>query len=155
MNDAVFIRVTGHPTAKGRARTGKNGNHYTPAKTRSAERDVRMLARQAMGARLPMAGPLVCGIVATFAVPKSWPKWKRELALAGGVAHTAKPDKDNIEKLLCDACNGVVWLDDAQIVAGSVCKTYGEAPGVEIRVMPQRQACSQTKTRAELQEVNA
>ena len=40
-----------------------------------------------------------------------------------------KPDLDNLAKGVLDAANGILWVDDAQIVQLSVEKQYGE-PGI-------------------------
>ena len=39
---------------------------------------------------------------------------------------TKKPDWDNIAKVICDALNGIAWVDDSQIVSGTVAKYYAE-----------------------------
>lgn len=46
----------------------------------------------------------------------------------------SKPDIDNLIKLVCDACNGVVWIDDAQIVDCSAQKRYDKTPHTMIVV---------------------
>lgn len=56
------------------------------------------------------------------------------MALAGGVMHTAKPDGDNILKACKDALNGVVYLDDAQVVESGAVKKYATEPSVKIIV---------------------
>lgn len=75
-----------------------------------------------------MMGPVSLDVVIARAVPLSWSKAKRARALNGELKPTGKPDLDNCIKLLCDALNGVAWQDDAQIVALSVRKRYGEQP---------------------------
>jgi len=47
-----------------------------------------------------------------------------------------KPDIDNFFKLLCDACNGVIWKDDSQICLAVVGKKYYPAPfeGISLSV---------------------
>ncbi len=55
-------------------------------------------------------GPVSVEVRAYFAMPASWPKWKREL---GEREHTSKPDSDNVSKLVLDALNHVAWRDDA------------------------------------------
>lgn len=134
----IEITVTGNPVAKGRGRVGRTANGrpmvFTPAKTRNWERDASVIARQRMEGRPPAEGPLAIVITATFPVPVSWPAWKREAALSGRVAHTTKPDGDNIAKAAKDALNGVVWRDDAQVVTTTIGKAYGLAPSVVIAV---------------------
>lgn len=146
----VRIIVTGHPVAKGRARAGliakkgggfvadQNGrpviSHHTPGKTRRWEADARDQARAAMKGASPMTGPLELTVKAFFAPSASWPAWKREAALTGWVAHTSKPDGDNLVKAAKDALNGVAWIDDSQVVRHSGEKLYGASPRVEITI---------------------
>lgn len=56
--------------------------------------------------------------------------------------HTAKPDRDNLEKAVLDTITqiGGFWLDDAQVCAGSVEKRYcddgNDGVHVSIRAIP-------------------
>lgn len=97
---------------KQRARAGRNGRHYTPDTTVAFERAVGLIARAAMQGE-PMTGGLAVRIYGLVKMPKSWSKAKR--AKHDGRLHTSKPDGDNIEKAICDALNGIVYVDDAQI----------------------------------------
>jgi Holliday junction resolvase RusA-like endonuclease len=67
----------------------------------------------------------VIRIRADFSVPASWPRNKRDAALAGVIRPTGRPDFDNICKMV-DALNGIVWLDDTQVVDARVEKHYSE-----------------------------
>lgn len=163
---AIIIEITGHPIGKGRARanvvrskgggiaTGKNGRpivkHYTPEKTRRWEEDARQLARMEMMHREPLTGPVEITIDAILAVPKSWAKWKKEAAEAGAILPTSKPDLDNIEKAAKDALNGIVWIDDAQVVDTNKRKRYGTRPAVIIGIRPKEGAGAQITRRADL-----
>jgi Holliday junction resolvase RusA-like endonuclease len=71
---------------------------------------------------------------ATLAIPTSWPEWKRLAALAGKIGPSGIPDASNILKSAEDALNGVVWIDDAQIVSVGMVKRYGKSPEVRIIV---------------------
>ena len=42
-----------------------------------------------------------------------------------------KPDIDNLFKAVTDACTGIVWKDDNQIVSTKSDKFYSEVPRVE------------------------
>ena len=51
---------------------------------------------------------------------------------------TTKPDRDKLERAVCDALTGVLWVDDCQVVDGPVRKLYVDAanpPGVRAIVM--------------------
>lgn len=150
----ITIEITGHPVAKGRGRVGKLANGrptvFTPTKTRKWESDARLMARRAMAGKPPISGPVRCSIRAFFTPPTSWPAWKREAAIAGRVAHTAKPDADNITKAAKDALNGIVWLDDAQVVQSWVSKLYGDTPRVLIEVEPMKAVACQVTRRDQL-----
>jgi Holliday junction resolvase RusA-like endonuclease len=155
----VTVIVTGHPVAKGRARSSvipkKGGgfvadaagrpviHHHTPEKTRKWEADAKDQARAAMGKQPPMQGPLKVEVIAYFAPAQSWPEWKRQAALSAQIAHTSRPDADNIGKAAKDALNGVAWLDDCQVRQVIVDKRFSEQPRVEIFISKTGQAGSQ------------
>lgn len=140
----IKVWIPGPPRGKGRARTstitgkdgqvrmatGKNGKprpvliHHTDRKTRDYEAHVRRLAVQAMDGRPPLQGPVNLALVFVMPIPRSWPQWKRDMALRREIAPTTKPDADNMQKAVKDALNGVAWLDDAQVVVCSIAKIY-------------------------------
>jgi Holliday junction resolvase RusA-like endonuclease len=107
---------------------------FTPAKTVAYEGLVAMAAQAAMGSFSPFAGPLSLEIEAIHTVPASWSKRRRAEALDGLLHPTVKPDIDNIAKAIADGGNGVVWVDDKQIVVLAVWRAYGERPEVRVRV---------------------
>lgn len=135
MTDRVEFIVPGPPVAWQRARlAGKQ--HFTDPRVASFKRVVGTLANAAKAGRPPFSGPVALHIVAVFEVPKSWPKCRREDALAGLVVPTGKPDWDNVGKGVSDALNGIVYADDAQVVDGRVVKRYGANPCVLVEVRP-------------------
>jgi Holliday junction resolvase RusA-like endonuclease len=119
----LTIFLPGPPRGKGRPRFGK-GRTYTDAKTVDYETRLAFAAQQEIGPRwAPLTGPLRVTVTACFEVPKSWTKGRRCSACSGGERPTGKPDADNVLKML-DALNGVVWVDDAQIVSATIHKVY-------------------------------
>lgn len=46
--------------------------------------------------------------------------------------HVKKPDVDKMSRAIMDALTGIVWRDDAQVVAKLVTKDYAPKPGVEV-----------------------
>ena len=108
MIDGVRIHLSGEPIGKGRPRFQRaTGRTFTPERTRQYEGVLRLAAQEEMGHRSPLDGPLRVELYATFAVPKSWSKKRREAALAQREWPTKKPDADNLLKVI-DALNGVV-----------------------------------------------
>lgn len=126
MTDEVTIVLPGTPQAKGRPRFTSQGRAYTDARTKAAERALAVAWAISAGTRQPHDGPVSVHLDATFEPAASWPKWKREKALAGEWPHTSKPDIDNLVKIL-DGLNGRAWIDDAQIIAVTGTKRYGPA----------------------------
>lgn len=137
MTRSVTFCVPGHPQGKGRARSVRRGNfiaHYTPEKTRSYESIIRGCAYDAMAKQLPMDGPVEVVMTAIFDIPGRWSIKKRTAALFGDIKPTKKPDIDNIIKAVVDACNGIVFKDDCQIVRGQYAKSYGPQPLIAVTV---------------------
>lgn len=135
----ITIHIPGVPVPKARPRATSIGGRptlYTPAATRAYEQAVKLCARTAMAKAPPLEGAVLLVALITVPVPESWPKARRAEAIAGRVWPTSRPDRDNYIKALQDGCNGIVWRDDAQSVAGLEVKRYGEAPGVVMAVAP-------------------
>ena len=44
---------------------------------------------------------------------------------------------DNILKAAADACNGIVWKDDSQIVTATIEKRYSTTPGLILVAKPE------------------
>ena len=125
--------VPGKPVAKARARTG-HGFAYTPKQTASYEAWVKLCASQEMQSRPLLEGPLRVHIVCSLAIPQSWSKKKQRAAAAGEIKPTTRPDADNVEKAIWDACKGIVWKDDSQVVEWSGVKAYDGMPQVAVTV---------------------
>ncbi len=137
MPDTIEFIIPGEPVAKGRARSFvRNGRiaHYTPAKTARYESLVRLVARQAMSEKLPIESAVILIIRAFLAIPKSWSLKKQQAAAVGEVAHTKRPDLDNIVKAIKDGANGVTWKDDSQVIDVRASKQYGK-PRVEVEIL--------------------
>ncbi len=122
------------PKAKARVRTmtlrkGKNAGKviaYTPRDTAKAEAEIRWHLGGLL-TKFEAGVPLRLSITFWHARPKSAPK-SREFPVV-------KPDWENEAKLVCDAMNGSVYPDDAQIVTALIKKRYclpGQVPRIEI-----------------------
>lgn len=136
---SVLVIVEGEPVGKGRPRASTIGGRarlYTPSKTKNYEQRVKDEALKAMGGMPYFETPCLVELSIICAVPASYPRKKREQALAGELLPTKKPDADNVIKAIFDAFNGVVWRDDVQATDLIVRKRFGETPHVEVRVTP-------------------
>jgi len=106
------------PVQKARPRFFAKGSFrgaYTPKKTREFETKLALLAQeQHVGP--PLIPPLK--VKTEFVV-------KRPITVKRTVL-SVKPDLDNLIKSLFDALNGIVWMDDVQIVELVSLKRYTE-----------------------------
>lgn len=109
-------------------------NVYTTAATRNYELEITGAAVKAIGGSTPFEGPLTVTIDCIMPVPASWSQAKWHRAVTGIIRPASKPDWDNLAKSIIDACNGVIWRDDAQIVDCRVRKFYGKKPGILLSV---------------------
>ena len=130
----VYIVVDGIPVAKGRARMTRQGHAFTPAKTRQYEDVLRLAAAQAMGDRPPLDCAVEVLVRVDLPIPKSMSKKKKELAMAGELLPTTRPDVDNYMKSALDGINSIVIRDDALVVYAKVSKRYSEKPRLTIEV---------------------
>jgi len=130
----INIIVPGEPVGKGRPRFGR-GRAYTPEKTANAEAVVRECARAVYPEKKHLiSGPVCLTVMFFMTIPKSWSKKKQHQAAIGEVRPTSTPDLDNLLKLVGDALNGVVYLDDKQIIEVKGEKFYSFEPGTDITV---------------------
>lgn len=133
----IQFTVPGEPVAKGRARAFiRHGHvaHYTPEKTAKYENLVKLAANEVVGNQDPTNRAVRLKCVFYMPIPKSYPKKRAEACLGGVERHCKKPDTDNLLKAIKDGCNGVVWVDDCQVVEVAALKLYSERPRVEIIV---------------------
>ena len=136
MTFVVTFKIPGKPEGKGRprfARRGKFVTTYTDNKTRTYESKIKDIAMGAMGASMPLTTPLEAFIYISYPVPASYSKTRKADCLANTERPNKKPDIDNVVKAVCDSINGVVYVDDTQIVDLHATKVYGE-PYVEVLI---------------------
>lgn len=130
----IFFVVPGTPVGKGRPRVLPGTNRVvTPKETARQEKLVRDEFKLQNPKHKPFTGPVIVRMTAVFPIPASFTIAQREAARAGGMYYTGKPDKDNIEKLVYDALNGLAWIDDSQ-VSGGCMKRYGEPPRIMVSI---------------------
>lgn len=132
----ITFTVWGDPVAQGRPRTAVIGGRarvYDPEKSRNYKALIRLVAQEAKPDHL-LEGPVSLTLRIFKRFPASFSKRAREQARAGNIRPATKPDASNILKAIEDALNGVVWVDDRQIVDLIVSKAYDDEPRVEVEV---------------------
>lgn len=137
----ISFVVGGEPKPQARPRFSRQGGRaYTPSKTRKAAETLtaRVAALGVVGE--PLTCPLELEVLFELPIPESWPKWKQQAARERRYLPTGKPDTDNLLKMLKDACNGVVWKDDAQVFRADATKLYSDNPKTTVRLILREQA---------------
>lgn len=131
----IEITIPGEPVGQGRPRAtvGKDGKPrmYSPKASTAWRKRAAQYMKAAV--RAPFEGPVKLDICAFFAVPKSRERKREGNQIGFGTPCTKKPDFDNVAKAVCDAGNGILFVDDAQVVDCRVRKAWA-GQSVEPRV---------------------
>jgi Holliday junction resolvase RusA-like endonuclease len=116
-NVSVNVVFEGEPLGKGRPRLGRGGHTYTPAKTKTYEKNLQALFVQAVG------------------LGKADKTSSFGLRILAYRSNHLRVDLDNILKCVCDAANKVVWADDSQVVEILAKRLYDQQrPRLEILI---------------------
>ena len=132
----IFFTVP-QVSGKGRPRFARQGTFvktYTDAKTLTYEKSIQTYAKQAMGSTSPLIGAVAAYLHIGIPIPPSYSKTRQKACIEGLERPTKKPDIDNIVKAILDGMNGVVYLDDKQVVDLHLTKVYSSKEGVDIMV---------------------
>ena len=138
----LSFKVLGEPCGQGRPIISTiNGRPrgVDPAKSRNYKAYVAVLAANAAKEHgwKYTEGPVLVVINAYLSVAKSKSKKYKAACYEGTELPCKKPDADNIAKIICDAMNGIVYKDDAQICELTVIKRFvceGQEPYVSVQV---------------------
>lgn len=155
VGDVLVVKVPGKPGAKPRTRTSffkktKAGKvlrdkplTFNPSQAIKWETQVRDYVEMAMvEADWPpgIAAPIDVSWVAVFPRPQARPVKvpKEDWARRGRIYRPSRPDRDNIDKAVMDACTKAnVWADDEWVVDGRIITVYAsmsEEPGLHLRI---------------------
>lgn len=107
-----------------------------PASTAQYEADFRISIIQQMrkqGHFTAFDGAVKVVWCAYYPPLKGDTKFKTTQKLQGILARLMTPDCDNIEKMICDAANTYVFLDDKQVIETRGAKIYSEHEGIRVR----------------------
>jgi len=135
---SIVFDVPLEPKGKGRPRFSRHGKFtkvYTDQATLDYETAIQAYASKAMGAQKPLEIPVGVYLYIRLPVPQSYSKKRTEACLAGSERPSKKPDIDNVAKCFLDAMNGVIYLDDTQVVDLHIKKLYSAVAGVDVAIM--------------------
>ena len=137
----VRFEIPGDPVGKGRPRFSRNKytgrvHTRTPQQTVNYENLVKMCyIEQVKDRHFDKDKEIFMNIIAYVSIPASTSKKKAEAMLHGDILPAKKPDIDNLAKSIMDACNGIAYYDDKQVVTLHVSKKYSDVPHVDVIMM--------------------
>lgn len=149
MSMSIYFIVWGDPKAEKRHRStavktsfGWKARSYSPRANHENKACIRKAAVESLPPDFDLLdGPLELTVVCWMEQPES-KKVKNLLrqkteALLKKLFPVGKPDCDNLVKPIKDACNKVVWTDDARVVSEHVYKRYTSGrPCTEVWIRP-------------------
>lgn len=120
----LVMRLPIEPRGKARHRTTRTGRTYVDRAQEAWTRDFVALVRHRWQDRAPLAGPVVVSWIAVFPAPMRL-RCRHKRACGCGpqaelLPHTAKPDRDNVDKAILDGLVLAGVLRDDAIVWGGV-----------------------------------
>ena len=131
------FNIPGEPKGKVNMKPIKMGNHLSLCNPQHNV-NYMSLVRDAWFSggfdRIPDEACIRMTINATFSIPTSISKRRKQMMALNVIRPTKKPDCDNISKVICDALNGVAFHDDSMIVTLNVTKSYGDFPQVAVQL---------------------
>lgn len=131
------FEIKGKVKAKQSVKFTKGGVKYTPSDIAEYSNYVKLCfinKYPSWNVQEFVNKPLKTVINVYMQIPESYSKKKKELARAGNLKPTVKPDCDNIAKNINDSLNGVAYPDDKQIVSLTINKYYADSDCVIVTI---------------------
>lgn len=132
----IEFEIPGEPQPQGRPIfSSKTKTARDPDKSRNYKKLVRFYARRSKPPDM-LNGALIVHIDIFKKPPKSISGVKKNSAALQNetMRPVAKPDVDNYAKGIKDACTGIIWKDDSQVVELLVRKFYSMNPRAVVKV---------------------
>lgn len=120
-----FVKAEKDVSASGLTELGVRS--YQPKPVTEHAAIIRQDISAAWADRPALRGPVGLIVVHRYPWPKSMPKWKRALAWFYGRKVT-RPDLENLDKMLKDALEGIVYWNDCQVWRAVSTKRYHDGP---------------------------
>lgn len=137
---SIEFFVPGTPRPKGSKRHIGNGRMIEMSKHLPAwHTAVGHACRKAMRNRRPIPASRAVGMVIEFRFPRPKAHYRTgrfsgQLKPTAPVWHLQRPDIDKLERAILDACTGIAFVDDSQVVNVNKHKGWGDESNAGVRV---------------------
>jgi Holliday junction resolvase RusA-like endonuclease len=133
MMKELCLMIPGKPIAKKRPRFARRGNFVTTYNDQQTEEGKFICLMQTQTKQhkpIPAGTAIYLNLYFLLPIPKGTSQKK----IDSGLAHTKRPDLDNLIKFVKDCANGILWHDDSQVVSVEAHKYYGTEPATKIQI---------------------
>lgn len=127
MKNAHYLVFHVDPTPTNGHKRTKTGIQYMPKHLKDYKEEIRRAAKAQWGARKILDDALKVEVIFHLSRPASISVKKRKYPCV-------KPDLDNLEKILYDSMEGVIYINDSRIVTKTVSKWYSTQGMIEVKV---------------------
>jgi Holliday junction resolvase RusA-like endonuclease len=107
------------------------GRAYDPSKI---EKEAIQWQIRPYAPKEPYTGPVSLDITFCLPIPTSTGRSMQKQMANNSIAHTKKPDIDNLSYLVVNAMKDIIYRDDSQIVSLSLNKRYSDDPKTVVKV---------------------
>jgi crossover junction endodeoxyribonuclease RusA len=131
----VKVWIPGVPAAQGSKRHVGGGKMIESSKAVGPwrERVAAEVTRKLPDEHEPTRAGVVLSLRFVFVRPKSHLRANGEPRPSAPRTPASRPDLDKLLRAVLDACTGLVYVDDGQVVGVNAGKEYGNAGGLELR----------------------
>lgn len=130
----ITLELFGNPIPQKRAKFARRGNFVSCYDPLSKLKEQYKWQIKTQFRDEILTTPLKLDLTFFMPIPASTTKLKKKQMVNGLIAHTKKPDLDNLVKFIFDCMNNIVFHDDAQISELRTRKIYSEKPGTLVRL---------------------
>ena len=136
----LSLSIPGNPIAKKRPRFARRGKSVTTYNAQVSEENNmrRVVMAQLPKMWTPIKNPIKITIIFYMKRPKAHygsGKYANILKNNAPLIHSSKPDIDNLQKMIYDCFNQLVWSDDSLVCESCTRKEYSESPRAEIIIV--------------------
>ena len=132
----ICFELFGNPVAQQRPRFARKGAFVSCYDAQAKLKDGYRWQIKSQFREKPLTTPLALDLIFFMPIPKSSSGIKKRQMGNGIIAHTKKPDIDNLQKFVLDCLNKLAFEDDSQIVEIRAKKIYSNKPGTTVRLIP-------------------